>query len=130
LCFLFSSRLPGGGITFFAAAKKVIKESSFLNQTLHVEKASGLMVSLGNNSAPPRRPARPVKGSVRIYKHLFFLGKAVRALKRGVSGAHAPSPLGSIRETQRMRSITNKQASSLERYSALPLLRGLQEQNR
>jgi hypothetical protein len=27
--FLFSSRLPGGGITFFAAAKKVIKESSF-----------------------------------------------------------------------------------------------------
>jgi hypothetical protein len=26
--FLFSSRLPGGGITFFAAAKKVIKESS------------------------------------------------------------------------------------------------------
>jgi hypothetical protein len=28
--FLFSSRLPGGGITFFAAAKKVIKESSFL----------------------------------------------------------------------------------------------------
>jgi hypothetical protein len=26
---LFSSRLPGGGITFFAAAKKVIKESSF-----------------------------------------------------------------------------------------------------
>jgi hypothetical protein len=28
-CFLFSSRLPGGGITFFAAAKKVIKESSF-----------------------------------------------------------------------------------------------------
>jgi hypothetical protein len=27
---LFSSRLPGGGITFFAAAKKVIKESSFL----------------------------------------------------------------------------------------------------
>jgi hypothetical protein len=29
LAFLFSSRLPGGGITFFAAAKKVIKESSF-----------------------------------------------------------------------------------------------------
>jgi hypothetical protein len=28
-CCLFSSRLPGGGITFFAAAKKVIKESSF-----------------------------------------------------------------------------------------------------
>jgi hypothetical protein len=28
--FLFSNRLPGGGITFFAAAKKVIKESSFL----------------------------------------------------------------------------------------------------
>jgi hypothetical protein len=28
-CFLFSNRLPGGGITFFAAAKKVIKESSF-----------------------------------------------------------------------------------------------------
>jgi hypothetical protein len=27
---LFSNRLPGGGITFFAAAKKVIKESSFL----------------------------------------------------------------------------------------------------
>jgi hypothetical protein len=27
--FLFSNRLPGGGITFFAAAKKVIKESSF-----------------------------------------------------------------------------------------------------
>jgi hypothetical protein len=32
LGFLFSSRLPGGGITFFAAAKKVIKESSFSNQ--------------------------------------------------------------------------------------------------
>jgi hypothetical protein len=30
MCFLFSNRLPGGGITFFAAAKKVIKESSFL----------------------------------------------------------------------------------------------------
>jgi hypothetical protein len=29
LAFLFSNRLPGGGITFFAAAKKVIKESSF-----------------------------------------------------------------------------------------------------
>jgi hypothetical protein len=29
-CFLFSNRLPGGGITFFAAAKKVIKESSLL----------------------------------------------------------------------------------------------------
>jgi hypothetical protein len=29
---LFSSRLPGGGITFFAAAKKVIKESSFYRQ--------------------------------------------------------------------------------------------------
>jgi hypothetical protein len=28
-CCLFSNRLPGGGITFFAAAKKVIKESSF-----------------------------------------------------------------------------------------------------
>jgi hypothetical protein len=31
-CCLFSSRLPGGGITFFAAAKKVIKESSFYKQ--------------------------------------------------------------------------------------------------
>jgi hypothetical protein len=31
LCdFLFSNRLPGGGVTFFAAAKKVTKESSFL----------------------------------------------------------------------------------------------------
>jgi hypothetical protein len=29
-CFLFSNRLPGGGVTFFAAAKKVTKESSFL----------------------------------------------------------------------------------------------------
>jgi hypothetical protein len=27
--FSFSSRLPGGGVTFFAAAKKVTKESSF-----------------------------------------------------------------------------------------------------
>jgi hypothetical protein len=31
-CLFFSSRLPGGGITFFAAAKKVIKESSFYRQ--------------------------------------------------------------------------------------------------
>ncbi len=58
--FWFSSRLPGGGVTFFAAAKKVTKESSFFNQALHVERASGLMVSLGDNSSPPRRPARPV----------------------------------------------------------------------
>jgi hypothetical protein len=29
MCFLFSNRLPGGGVTFFAAAKKVTKESSF-----------------------------------------------------------------------------------------------------
>jgi hypothetical protein len=28
LAFLFSNRLPGGGVTFFAAAKKVTKESS------------------------------------------------------------------------------------------------------
>jgi hypothetical protein len=57
---LCSSRLPGGGITFFAAAKKVIKESSFFNQTVPLEAASGLRVSVGNNSLPPRRPARPV----------------------------------------------------------------------
>jgi hypothetical protein len=43
--YLFSSRLPGGGITFFAAAKKVIKESSFYNQTLQLETASGLTFS-------------------------------------------------------------------------------------
>ncbi|MDR5770657.1 MULTISPECIES: hypothetical protein [unclassified Caballeronia] len=29
LAVLCSSRLPGGGVTFFAAAKKVTKESSF-----------------------------------------------------------------------------------------------------
>jgi hypothetical protein len=40
--YLFSSRLPGGGVTFFAAAKKVTKESSFSNQTLQLETASGL----------------------------------------------------------------------------------------
>jgi hypothetical protein len=39
---LFSSRLPGGGVTFFAAAKKVTKESSFLNQTLPLDAARGL----------------------------------------------------------------------------------------
>jgi hypothetical protein len=39
---LFSSRLPGGGVTFFAAAKKVTKESSFFNQTLPLDAASGL----------------------------------------------------------------------------------------
>jgi hypothetical protein len=71
-CFWFSSRLPGGGITFFAAAKKVIKESSFFNQTLHVERASGLMFLVGNNSPPPRRPARPVKRSVRAIQAPLF----------------------------------------------------------
>jgi hypothetical protein len=40
-CCLGSSRLPGGGVTFFAAAKKVTKESSFLNQTLQLETATG-----------------------------------------------------------------------------------------
>jgi hypothetical protein len=43
--YLFSNRLPGGGVTFFAAAKKVTKESSFSNQTLPLETASGLTFS-------------------------------------------------------------------------------------
>jgi hypothetical protein len=41
-CCLCSSRLPGGGITFFAAAKKVIKESRFFNQTLQIDTTTGL----------------------------------------------------------------------------------------
>jgi hypothetical protein len=48
LCFFCSSRLPGGGITFFAAAKKVIKESSFFNQTAVRFDPSGLKFSDGN----------------------------------------------------------------------------------
>jgi hypothetical protein len=39
--FLCSSRLPGGGVTFFAAAKKVTKESRFFNQTLQIDTATG-----------------------------------------------------------------------------------------
>jgi hypothetical protein len=41
-CLFFSNRLPGGGITFFAAAKKVIKESSFLTQAQGLDASSEL----------------------------------------------------------------------------------------
>jgi hypothetical protein len=46
-CFLFSSRLPGGGITFFAAAKKVIKESSFSTHARSTFPVMGFLCSVG-----------------------------------------------------------------------------------
>jgi hypothetical protein len=57
LAFLFSNRLPGGGITFFAAAKKVIKESSF--STTHAAHFRWWVFSIPwARSECPHRPTR------------------------------------------------------------------------
>jgi hypothetical protein len=56
-CLLFSSRLPGGGITFFAAAKKVIKESSF-STTLNACPAWWVFSIPWARRECPHRPSR------------------------------------------------------------------------
>jgi hypothetical protein len=66
-CFLFSNRLPGGGITFFAAAKKVIKESSFFNHAHSMFSVMGFGCSVGPVESALTIPIGPGSHAIRAF---------------------------------------------------------------
>ena len=57
LSFYCSSRLPGGGVTFFAAAKKVTKESSFYPQARCPEPVACFNFAVAAIGWPPLTPS-------------------------------------------------------------------------
>jgi hypothetical protein len=118
LCCFCSRRLPGAGVTFFAAAKKVTKESGFTPSAQGARHHVYFKFSLGHNSPPPLRPARPARLSVPSRSRVTLcLSKWHAVILPALPALRAAGRYSN--ETGSQLPLTSKQTPSLKRYSAL-----------